>query len=88
MKREIMYLSQKLKTREGIKMSLLEVSLRWLRYHSKLLDDDAIILGFSKLEHCDANLDIMKKGPLPDDILILLDKAWDTISTKCPKYHR
>ena len=84
-----MYLSRQLEIREGDpKISLLEASLRWLRHHSNLSDDDAIILGFSKLKHFGANLDIMNKGPLPDDVLVLLDEAWNIVDTKCPKYYR
>ena len=87
-KHGIMYLSQQLEKIAGGELSLLEVSLRWLRHHSKLSDHDAIILGFSKLKHFEVNLGLMNKGPLSNDVLQLLDEAWDNVNTKCPKYHR
>ena len=50
--------------REGVGM--VEVALRWLVHHSGIDVDkeDGIIIGVSKLEHLDASLDALEKGPL------------------------
>jgi len=60
----------------------VEIALRWLRWHSKLRMDrksggnDGIIIGISKLEHLDQNIDGLEKGPLPDEIVEALDRMY------------
>ncbi|KAK3346351.1 NADP-dependent oxidoreductase domain-containing protein [Lasiosphaeria hispida] len=62
--------------REGV--STIEVALRWLVHHSKLdvRGGDGIIIGVSKLEHIDSNLDYLEKGPLSEELLGALDRMW------------
>jgi len=60
-------------------ISMIEVALRWMVHHSKLdLKDgnDGIIIGASSLQHLESNLDDLEKGPLPDDVVEALDRAW------------
>ncbi len=60
-------------------ISIIEVALRWMVHHSKLaIKDgrDGIIIGASSVKHLEENLDDLEKGPLPDDILQALDRAW------------
>ncbi|KAK9478627.1 NADP-dependent oxidoreductase domain-containing protein, partial [Lipomyces japonicus] len=64
-------------------LTLLEVALRWLVHHSILklgsadsLKGDGIIIGVSSLSQLDADLDAIEKGPLPQDVVDVLDEAW------------
>ena len=55
-----------------------ECALRWLIHHSKLEQDcgDAVVIGASNLEHLKENLEDVEKQPLPDEVVVYLDKAW------------
>jgi len=71
------------------KVSLIEASMQWLRHHSKLIDDDGVILGFSKPEHFQPNIDACDiDDPLHEDVVNAFEQAWDNIKSKCPKYFR
>ncbi|KAJ3327691.1 hypothetical protein HDU93_001834, partial [Gonapodya sp. JEL0774] len=37
---------------------------------------DAIIIGASSLEHTKSNMADLDKGPLPETLLVELDRAW------------
>ncbi|KAI0380505.1 putative aldo/keto reductase [Hypomontagnella monticulosa] len=56
-----------------------EVALRWLAFHSKLQPQDAIIFGSSKLAQVKQNIEAIRKGPLPEDILVVLDDVWNIV---------
>ncbi|KAK9323503.1 NADP-dependent oxidoreductase domain-containing protein [Lipomyces orientalis] len=55
-----------------------ECALRWMMHHSVLKREfgDAVIIGASSASHLEENLVDLEKGPLPDEILEALDKAW------------
>lgn len=72
----------------GETTTLLEASSRWLVNHSKLIDNDGIIIGYSKVEQFDTNLDSLSGGPLHPDIVDAFDDAWNNIKTNCPNYFR
>ncbi|KAK3314110.1 aldo/keto reductase [Apodospora peruviana] len=62
-------------------ISTIEIALRWMIHHSKLKmakdgGNDGIIIGISKLDHLDQNLDYLEQGPLPEDILAALDRMY------------
>jgi aflatoxin B1 aldehyde reductase len=60
-------------------LSMLETALRWMVHHSKLKikdGNDGIILGMSRVEQLEENLEILEKGPLPDEVVEALDQAW------------
>jgi aflatoxin B1 aldehyde reductase len=61
-------------------LSMIEVALRWCVHHSALKMDekgnDGVIIGVSKLEQLNENIRDLKKGPLPQDVVDALDKAW------------
>ncbi|KAF2970690.1 hypothetical protein GQX73_g2912 [Xylaria multiplex] len=57
----------------------LEVSVRWIFHHSKLMDDDCVLLGASKIEQIVENVAFIQKGPLPDDVLPLVEELWDSV---------
>jgi len=70
-------------------VTLLEASLRWLQHHSNLIDDDGVILGFSKLEHFQQNVDAAcVTEPLHENVIQAFDEAWNNIKSDCPKYNR
>jgi aflatoxin B1 aldehyde reductase len=46
-------------------------------HHSKLGDDDGLLLGASKVHHLEENLKCCaKSGPLSEDVQMAFDKAW------------
>jgi len=70
-------------------VTLLEASLRWLQHHSNLIDDDGLILGFSKPEHFQQNIDAARvTAPLHENVIQAFDEAWNNIKSDCPKYNR
>ncbi|KAM7212684.1 aflatoxin B1 aldehyde reductase member 2 [Rhypophila decipiens] len=70
------------RTTDKLGISPLEVALRWLRWHSKLNMDrekggnDGIVIGVSKLEHLDQNLDAIEKGPLEVEVLDAVQRMY------------
>lgn len=72
----------------GEKITLLEASSRWLVNHSKLIDNDGVVIGYSKVEQFEINLDALNGGQLHEDIVAAFDEAWENIRTDCPIYFR
>lgn len=72
----------------GSDVTLLEASMRWLHHHSQLSDNDGIILGCSKPEHFQMNIDACNGDALHQNVVDAFDHAWDGIKSKCPKYNR
>lgn len=72
--------------RHGI--TSIEATYRWLAYHSMLNGDrgDAILIGASKIEHLKQNLETVKAGPLPDDIVEAFQQAWIITRGDSPEY--
>lgn len=54
-----------------------ECALRWLTHHSLLRREhgDAVIIGASSAEHLKSNLVDLEKGPLPDEVVGVLDEG-------------
>lgn len=75
-------------------LTLLEVALRWCVHHSLLKvrgggGRDGVIIGVSSLAQLESNLTDLEKGPLPDEVVQTLDKAWETqTKATCPLYWR
>jgi aflatoxin B1 aldehyde reductase len=69
-------------------LTLAEVALRWMEHHSlmKVESGDAVIVGASSVKHLEENLDDLAKGPLPDDVVDALKKAWLQTKAVAPKY--
>lgn len=63
-------------------LTMPETALRWLRHHSALdmrstlSPPDGVIIGVSNLAQLQSNLHDIEKGPLPDEVVGALDKAW------------
>lgn len=56
-------------------VTLAEVSLRWLAYHSLLGKGDAIILGATKISQLATNVRDIKQGPLSDELREAVEKV-------------
>jgi aflatoxin B1 aldehyde reductase len=70
-------------------LSMIETALRWTVHHSQLKvkdGNDGVIIGISSLEQLDGNLDNLEKGPLPDEVVAELDKAWLIAKADAPNY--
>lgn len=72
---------------------LVDVALRWCVHHSKLQTkskggNDGIILGISSEKQLEQNVEACEKGPLPDELVDALDKAWERTRGDAPTYWR
>ena len=72
-------------------LTMIETALRWMVHHSKLRigegrGNDGIIIGISSFALLDGNLDAIEKGPLPDDVVEALDRAWRIAKADAPNY--
>ncbi|KAK5988332.1 Aldo-keto reductase [Cladobotryum mycophilum] len=56
-----------------------EVAIRWAVHHSALGDEDGIILGASKTAQVVEMAGFVQKGPLPDNVLNIVQEAWSTL---------
>ncbi len=66
----------------------IEATYRWLAFHSMLNGDrgDAILVGASKLSHLRQNMETVKAGPLPDDVVDAFEQAWRITKGDSPEY--
>jgi len=64
-----------------------EVALRWLEYYSQMSREkgDAIIVGASSTKYLEGNLEDLEKGPLPEEVVEALEKAWAVAKAVVPK---
>ncbi|KAI9148892.1 aflatoxin B1 aldehyde reductase member 2 [Paramyrothecium foliicola] len=72
---------------------LIEVGLRWCIHHSKLRPrsrggNDGLIIGISSYSQLEQNIEACEKGPLPDEVVETLDRAWDRARGDAPTYLR
>lgn len=69
-------------------ITTIEATYRWLTYHSMLSGNraDAVLIGASKLEHLKQNMNAVKAGPLPADVVEAFDKAWQLTKGDSPAY--
>ena len=74
--------------KEGIVM--VEAAYRWLVNHSRMRAelDDGILLGASRQEQMEQNLNAASKGPLPEAIVAAMDEAWEMAKTDSPAYFK
>uniref|UniRef100_A0A6U3QDN9 NADP-dependent oxidoreductase domain-containing protein n=1 Tax=Ditylum brightwellii TaxID=49249 RepID=A0A6U3QDN9_9STRA len=74
---------------DGTGIGLADASLRWIRHHSKLRENDGIIFGASKVSHYEANMtSLVCGGPLPDLIVKAFNDANKICKDVCPNYAR
>ncbi|OCT46630.1 Aflatoxin B1 aldehyde reductase member 2 [Cladophialophora carrionii] len=75
-------------------LTLLETALRWCVHHSMLKfakdgGNDGVIIGVSSLQQLEGNLADLEKGPLPDEVVKVLDEAWEVyLKGRGPTYWR
>ncbi|XP_049849298.1 aflatoxin B1 aldehyde reductase member 4-like [Schistocerca gregaria] len=67
---------------------LAGVSLRWLLHHSKLGEEDGVIIGQSSMEHLRANLSAFSMPPLSPEVVDACDRAYDVCKAEQPAYYR
>ena len=71
-------------------LTLLEIALRWCVHHSalKMTDGgrDGVIIGVSSFAQLESNLKDLEKGPLPDEVVKVLDEAWLITKPTTPNY--
>lgn len=69
-------------------ITIVEATYRWLAYHSMLSGErgDAVIIGASKLDHLKQNMDAVKAGALPTDVVEAFEKAWHLTKGDSPEY--
>lgn len=69
-------------TLDPLGISKAEASLRWVCYHSKLGPDDGVLLGASKTSQLVENVEAIRKGPLPDNVVAAIEDIWKTLAAK------
>ncbi|RHZ71001.1 hypothetical protein CDV55_105301 [Aspergillus turcosus] len=71
-------------------LTMPEIAFRWIRHHSALnMKDngrDGIIMGVSSLAQLENNLKDIQKGPLPQEVVDVLDQAWLIAKPTAPNY--
>ncbi|KAI0315866.1 NADP-dependent oxidoreductase domain-containing protein [Amylostereum chailletii] len=69
-------------------LTMAEVALRWISNHSKMKREhgDSVIIGASSVKHIEQNLVDLEKGPLPDEVLKVLDEAWLSVQPYASNY--
>lgn len=71
-------------------LTLIETALRWLLHHSDLNiksgGNDGLIIGVSSQQQLENNLEVIRKGPLPDEVLKALDEAWSICQPTAANY--
>ncbi|KAI9849521.1 MAG: hypothetical protein M1837_004141 [Sclerophora amabilis] len=65
-------------------MTMTEVSLRWIVYHSMLGGGDGVILGASTVSQLGDNLRDIEKGPLPRVIAETVNRMWEMVEAEAP----
>ncbi|KAI1423460.1 putative oxidoreductase [Xylaria sp. FL1777] len=60
-------------------LSPLEVAVRWIFHHSKLTDNDGVLLGASKQQQIVETVSFVRKGPLPQTVLPLVEQLWEGV---------
>jgi aflatoxin B1 aldehyde reductase len=69
-------------------LTMSEIALRWISHHSLMKREygDAVLIGASSLKHIEQNLVDLEKGPLPEDVVNVLDEAWLSVQPFATKY--
>jgi aflatoxin B1 aldehyde reductase len=71
-------------------LTLAEVALRWLSWHSKLEREtgDAVIVGASSVKHLEQNLQDLEKGQLPEEVTEAANSAYSKVRAVAPPYYQ
>ncbi|KKA16459.1 Oxidoreductase [Rasamsonia emersonii CBS 393.64] len=57
----------------------MEVAIRWIAHHSALKDEDGIVIGASKAEQIRETVTMIRKGPLPAEVLEMTEELWNAV---------
>ncbi|KAL9586046.1 MAG: hypothetical protein Q9203_004003 [Teloschistes exilis] len=60
-------------------LTLIEIAVRWIAHHSALGDGDGIIIGASKTEQIEETVSMIKKGPLPKELVEMAEQVWSSV---------
>lgn len=72
------------KTIQPLGISGTETALRWICFHSALEEADSVILGSSRIEQIEENVNDIAKGPLPQSVVDALQSLWDSVKDDAP----
>ena len=77
------------KAGEKYGINTIEATYRWLAFHSMLDGSrgDAILIGASKLGHLQQNMDTLKAGSLPEEMVEAFNQAWAITKADSPEYY-
>ncbi|MDE5803270.1 MAG: aldo/keto reductase [Lachnospiraceae bacterium] len=69
-------------------IGIVEAVYRWMMFHSMLKAErgDGIIIGASRLTQLEQNLEACRKGRLPDDLVNVIERAWEISRSDAPEY--
>ncbi len=70
---------------EKAKRSMVSLALNWVLHHTEA---DCVILGASKLEQLEENLDSLSEGALDAGTTEACDRLWTKLRGVAPKYNR
>ena len=60
-------------------ITMPEAALRWITYHSQLIEGDAVILGASRVPQLTTAMEQIKKGPLPETLVNELNTLGESL---------
>ena len=64
---------------EGSGVEATEAALRWVVFHSALRDGDAVIIGASKEEQVVSSMEIVRRGPLDNEVVKAVEQVWEDV---------
>ncbi|THH17993.1 hypothetical protein EW146_g2930 [Bondarzewia mesenterica] len=69
-------------------LTMAEIALRWISNHSLMKREygDSVLIGASSLQHIEQNLVDLEKGPLPEEVVKVLDEAWLSVKLYATNY--
>lgn len=69
-------------------ISITEAAYRWMAFHSMLDVDrgDGIIVGVSSVEQLQNNVSYVLNGPLPEDVVTVINDVWNVSKVDAPEY--
>lgn len=57
----------------------VELASRWIAHHSVLGENDGIVVGASRLAQVGDTVTNVRKGPLPQEVVVLVEGIWDAV---------
>jgi aflatoxin B1 aldehyde reductase len=71
-------------------VDMVTAALNWVLFHSPLTttDGNGLIIGVSNFNQLTANLNCLRRGPLPEQLVASFEHAWELTRHTCPAYFR